>query len=323
MGVRRRSSKDSRQDARPAGRSKARQAAAPPTPRRTRRARPIVGGAAPVRVVKPEPRPRALHKRATFDIAAPRIVLNPWRTTRAWKASRPKFTAAVLFVLLLGALYAMFNLDLFFVREPAVIGNKLVPGAEIQQASGVRGWNIFFVEPKTVARAISALPEFSDVQVYPTLPNTVEIYTTERKPRFVWEVAGKNYWVDEQGIAMRPRGMVPNGWLVRDAEGKPVQYGERINPDAFNAAVSLINAWKTAPRYFEWTRANGLTVREEHGWLVYFGSASQMADKVTALQIVTTQLLKDKRTVAFVDLGSGLPYYQEVAASKTLTSTTK
>lgn len=297
-----------------------------PTPRRPRRARKVVGAASRVRVLSVEPRvpektkrgvtPRAAQKRATFDIAAPRLVLNPWRTTRDWKASRPKFAAGVLIVALLAALYAMFNLDLFFVSEPVVIGNKIVPRQEIVQVSGMRGWNIFFVEPRVVENAVRTLPEFKDVQVYVTLPNTIEIYTTERTPRFVWEVAGKNYWVDEDGIAMRPRGMVKNGWHVRDSEGKPVKYGERINPDAFNAAVSLINVWKDSPKYFEWTKAHGLTLRDEHGWLIYFGSASQMQDKFTALNIVTTQLLKDKRTVAFVDLGSGLPYYQEVAVKK-------
>lgn len=296
-------------------------------PRRTRRSRKVVGSSTPVRVVKAEPRPpsarpavmrptvaRTPPKRATFDIAAPRIVLNPWRTTRDWQASRPKFFAAFLIVLLAGALYAMFSLDQFYVGEPTVIGNKIVPTNEVQAVSGVRTWNIFFVEPSAVSNAVSALPEFSAVQTYITLPNTVEVYVTERQPRFVWEVAGKNYWVDQDGIAMRPRGRVTNGWQIRDAEGKPVTYGERINPDAFNAAVSLINAWKDAPRYFEWTKEHGLTLRDEHGWLVYFGSASQMEDKVTALKIVTTQLQKDKRTVAFIDLGSGLPYYQEIAA---------
>jgi cell division septal protein FtsQ len=296
------------------------------TPERTRRTRKVVGAAPRVRVLKAEPRkketpPPAVkppsQKRATFDIAAPRLVLNPWRTKRDWHASRPKFAAGVLIAILAGALYAMFNLDFFFVGEPAIFGNKLVPAQEVAAVSGIRGWNIFFVEPRVVENAVRSLPEFKDAQVYMTLPNTVEIYTTERKPRFVWEVAGKNYWVDDDGIAMRPRGQVTNGWHVRDAEGKAVQFGERINPDAFNAAASLINVWEQAPRYFEWTKAHGLTLRDEHGWLVYFGSASQMQDKVTALHIVTTQLLRDKRTVSFVDLGSGLPYYQEVASQVT------
>lgn len=291
-----------------------------PAPRRTRRKQ-VVGVAPRVRVLKPEPRkataPRRSQKRATFDIAAPRIELNPWRTTRAWKASRPKFFAGVLLCALFVAVWAMFNLDYFFVSQPVVFGNKIVPRQEINQVAGVNGWNIFFVETRAVENAVRALPEFKDVQVYVTLPNTVEIYATERAPRFVWEVAGKNFWVDEEGIAMRPRGMVPDGWHVRDSEGSAVKFGERINPDAFNAAVSLINVWKDSPKYFEWTKAHGLTLRDEHGWLVYFGSANQMQDKVTALNIVTTQLLRDKRSVAFIDLGSGLPYYQELAVKPT------
>ncbi|OQY87051.1 MAG: hypothetical protein B6D41_12510 [Chloroflexi bacterium UTCFX4] len=290
-----------------------------PVARRTRRKRQVVGASSRVRVVAPEPRekaarPRKVQKRATFDIAAPRIELNPWRTARDWRASRPKFFAGFMLALLSALLWASFNLDAFFVSQPAVIGAKIVPRQEIAQVAGVDGWNIFFVDPRAVERAVRALPEFKDVQVYVTLPNTVEIYTVERAPRFVWEVADKNFWVDQEGIAMRPRGMVPNGWHVRDSEGKTVQYGERINPDAFNAAVSLINAWKAAPKYFEWTKAHGLTLRDEHGWLIYFGSANQMQDKLTALHIVTTQLLRDKRSVLFIDLGSGLPYYQESAA---------
>lgn len=289
-----------------------------PAARRTKRNRQVVGAAPRVRVVAAEPRektprPRKTQKRATFDIAAPRIELNPWRTARDWRASRPKFFAGFLMVILCALLWASFNLDMFFVSQPVVIGNKIVPREEIAQVAGVNGWHIFFVDPRAVENAVRALPEFKDVQVYVTLPNTVEIYTVERTPRFVWEVAGKNYWVDQEGIAMRPRGMVPNGWHVRDSEGKVVKYGERINPDAFNAAVSLINVWKDSPKYFEWTKAHGLTLRDEHGWLIYFGSANQMNDKLTALNIVTTQLNKDKRAVTFIDLGSGLPYYQEVA----------
>ncbi len=285
-----------------------------PAARRTRRKQ-VVGAAPRVRVVAPEPRektprPRKTQKRATFDIAAPRIELNPWRTARDWRASRPKFFAGFMLVALSALLWACFNLDAFFVTQPAVIGAKIVSRDEIAQVAGVNGWNVFFVDPRQVENAVRALPEFKDVQVYVALPNTVEIYTVERTPRFVWEVAGKNFWVDQEGIAMRPRGMVPNGWHVRDSEGSAVKYGQRINPDAFNAAVALINAWQEAPRYFEWTKAHGLALRDEHGWLIYFGSANQMQDKLTALQIVTTQILRDQRAVTFIDLGSGLPYYQ-------------
>lgn len=285
------------------------------TPRRRRQVKRIVGAGAPVRVVTPEPPP--VSRRATFDIAVPRVSLKSLPVQSSWRASQPKIAAAVLMLVLCAALYQMFNHDIFFVGDVAVIGNKLVPRDEVQTVSGIRGWNIFFLEPNRVAAAVKTLPEFKTVEVFIGLPNTAEIYVTEREPRFVWEVGGKNYWVDAEGVAMRPRGKLPNGWHVRDADGKAVKYGERVNADAFNAAASLINAWKAAPRFFEWTRAHGLTARDPQGRLVYFGSANQMADKVTALEIVTLQLERDKRKVNFIDLGSGLPYYQEQAAVPT------
>lgn len=299
------------------------------TPRQTRRMR-VVGASAPVRLVQPEARlmpkksaRQITGKRATIDIAAPRITINPWRTARDWRASRPKFLAAVLIVALWFALYEMFNADIFFVSDLTVKGNRIVTRDETGRVAGIRGWNIFFVEPDAVVANVRTLPEFKQAQVYVDLPNLVEVFVTERNPRFVWEAGGKNYWVDDDGVAMRPRGMIANGWQVRDAEGAAVKYGERVNTDAFNAVASLINAWKQAPRYFEWTRAHGLTLRDQHGWLVYFGSANQMADKLTALQIVTSQLMKDKRQVTFIDLGSGLPYYQEVAAAPATTADQK
>lgn len=278
---------------------------------RTRRARTRVGAAPRVRVLTPSPRQATPNRRATFELGAPRITLDPWRTTRDWRASRPKFFAAVVLIVLLLGLYQLFNNDMFFVNDIALSGNKIVPRGEVSNTAGVRGWNIFFVEPAALKARVRAMPEFKDVQVDVTLPNEVDVDVFERTPRFVWESGGKNYWVDGEGIAMRARGNVPNGWQLREAEGTTYKYGDRVNSDAFNAAVSLLNAWQAAPHYFEWTRQHGLTVRESHGWLTYFGSANQMADKIAAFKIVSDQILREKRAVTLIDLGSGLPYYQE------------
>src|SRR5918911_675568 len=46
-----------------------------------------------------------VQRRAYFDLAAPKIVLNPWKTKRDWGASRPKFLAFLLLAVLGFALY--------------------------------------------------------------------------------------------------------------------------------------------------------------------------------------------------------------------------
>jgi hypothetical protein len=148
------------------------------------------------------------------------------------------------------------------------------------------------------------------------LPNEVQVQIDERVPRFVWQTRGGTYWVDDDGIALRARFNVPALLTMKDLDSTGTKIGERVNADAFNAAVNLRNLWADGPRAFEWSKAHGLSVRDGHGWLIYFGSASQIADKLAALKIVTAQLVKNQHPVAYIDVGSGLPYFQEVATKQ-------
>ena len=118
-----------------------------------------------VRVLTPAPRAATPSRRATFEFGAPRMTLNPWGTTRDWRASRPKFFAGVILAFLFFALYQMFNNDLFFVNDTVLSGNKIVPRGEVSNTAGVHGWNIFFVEPLALEARLRAMPEFKDVQV--------------------------------------------------------------------------------------------------------------------------------------------------------------
>lgn len=251
-----------------------------------------------------------------FALYAPAVAINRWKTAADWRASRPKFAAAALFVVLVISLHQLFTNDAFFVTNLKVGGNRLLPPSEIEQAAGIRGWNIFFINSLEVEAAVEKLPEVKDARVTIDLPGQARVQIVERLPRFVWETSGASYWVDDDGIALRVRGNAPDLLTMKDLDSEATKIGERVNVEAFNAAISLRNAWRGGPKAFEWSKAHGLAIRDEHGWLVYFGSAGQMADKLTALKIVTTQLLKEQRAIAFIDLGSGLPYYQEVATKQ-------
>ncbi len=286
------------------------------SPRRRTQRRRTVSAAQSVRVYTAEPRRIRATRRAYFRLYMPRFTLNPWRNERDWRESRPKFLAAVLVVVLALCLYQMFTNPIFFVDALTVKGNRFVTPGELNDLSALRGWNVFFVDTHEVENTLRRMPELKEVSVSVGLPNLVQAQVVERMPRFVWESGGKLSWVDDDGIALRVRANVSGLLYLKDLDNSPVRVGERVSAEPFNAAVSLRNVWKNGPRAFEWSREHGLAVRDDHGWTVYFGSANQMAEKVTALQIVTAQILKEQKAVAFIDLGNGLPYYREAAPKK-------
>jgi hypothetical protein len=264
---------------------------------------------APTRLVKAS-------RRTYFALYAPRISLRQLRTKGYWHTNRPKFLAAGIIVILALSLYQIFASDLFYVAHLTLIGNHLLPPGEVEQAAGIRGWNVFFINEAEAAAAIKKLPEVKDARVSVNLPDQVQVQLSDRLPRFLWQTRDGKYWVDDDGIALRVRFNAPDILTMIDHDSTGTKIGERVNAEAFNAAVSLRNLWPDGPRTFEWSKAHGLAVRDTHGWLVYIGSANQMADKLAALKIVTAQLLKTQHAIAYIDVGSGLPYYEEVATKQ-------
>jgi cell division septal protein FtsQ len=282
---------------------------------RARRRKKIVGGPgfggvapAPTRVVRAS-------RRTLFALYAPRISIRQMSSKGYWRTKEPKFVSAALIVVLIVSLYQLFAGDWFYVSKPTLVGNHLLPPAEVDQAAGIDGWNLFFVNGEEVAAAVKRLPEVKDASVSVNLPNQVVVQISDRLPQFVWVARGGTFWVDDDGMAMRMRFNAPNLLKMKDLDGTVIKVGERVNAEAFNAAVTLRNVWPDGPTEFEWSKAHGLAIHDSHGWLVYFGSASQMADKLNALKIVTAQLSKTQHQIAYIDVGSGLPYYQEVATN--------
>ncbi len=273
---------------------------------------------AAVTVITPAP-PRKVQasRRAYLDLYAPRLTLNPWRNAAAWRAGRLKFFAALVLAVLALGLFQLFSLPTFFVENITWTGSRFLSPDELNRAAGIQGWNIFFISPDEVESALVKLPEIQAANVSLALPNTVSVEVSERTPSFVWQSGDNTYWVDQGGVAFQVRANLEGIMWVRDMDSRPVKLGERVNADGFNAVVSLHNAWPDGPRLFEWSDARGLSVLDQHGWLIYFGRANQMADKVAELRIITDQIAKDNRKISFIDLGSGLPYFQEVAAQAT------
>lgn len=243
--------------------------------------------------------------------ATPRAVLRSRAESAAvWRARRPKLLAAAVVIALAAALAAFFITDQFYVYTIQVNGIEFLTQSEVERATGLVGYNIFFVEPAAAERALSRLPEVKTARVTTAVPNHLSIEIQERVPEMTWLRGSETYWVDADGVAFRARATLPELPTVRDLDQQPVKTGQALATDGRLAAQALRSAWRDAPRALEWSAARGLSFVDERGWKIYLGNAVEMAGKLTKYRALAAQLVATNAKIKFIDLGKGDPYYQ-------------
>jgi cell division septal protein FtsQ len=223
---------------------------------------------------------------------------------------RSKLIALALIVLIAAVTFFVFITDTFYVYHLEIAGMRNLTAAEVQPASGVMGHNIFFVEARSVERAIAKLPEVKSVRVTTGIPSRVSVDIVERKPEISWLRGNEVYWVDLDGIGFRARTNLAELPVIRDLDQKAIKLGERVYPDAVNAFWEFRAAYPSGPRSVEWSAARGLAFTDERGWRIYMGDANEMAGKVAKLRALVAQLVAQNARIRFIDLGRGEPYYQ-------------
>ncbi|MDE3089977.1 MAG: FtsQ-type POTRA domain-containing protein [Chloroflexota bacterium] len=260
----------------------------------------------PYRRAAPRHTHRRLHSTATVDRKGFELsgLLNGLST------QRQKVAASVLMLLVLAVLFEFFNGDWFYVYALDVNGIQYLSQGEVERASGVIGYNIFFVDAHAVERALAKLPEVKSVRVTTGLPQRVTVSVEERAPDVIWLRGAEAYWVDAEGIVFRARANLTTLPSIRDLDQVTVKPGQPVAPDAFAASRALRAVWPDAPRAFEWSTARGLAYTDEHGWKIYLGDASEMAGKLATLRALVPQLLSQNAKIKFIDLSKGDPFYQ-------------
>jgi cell division septal protein FtsQ len=227
-----------------------------------------------------------------------------------WNTQRAKIFAGVLLIFALVALFLMFDTDLFFVYDLQINGTHYLSTDEIQKASGIMQYNIFFVNSRDVEHALTKLPEVKSTRVNTIMPNQVIVDVEERKPEITWLRGNESFWIDSDGISFRARKNLPELPSVRDLDQSPVKLGQSVKLDALAAFWAFRAAYPDGPHSFEWSAARGLAFTDERGWKIYMGDAEEMAGKIAKLRALTAQLIAQNAKIKFIDLGKGDPYYQ-------------
>jgi cell division septal protein FtsQ len=241
-----------------------------PKPQR-RRSRARLGNVS--RTARQEARALFLHK----VVAAPRA---------AARLNGRLFLNIAVFGLLAWLGVWFFGSDTFYISRIEVTGNKRVSAETIVKASGLQGYNIFYLNPNKVVDQIKkAIPPIQHVQVQHSLPNRVDLKVVEEGSQLMWEIAGLYYWVDDDGTLQPVEEGCEALLIVKDTRASPP---DRIESDALLAARQLTRLLPEV-HLLEYSPDKGLRFTHQRGWDVYLGTGADMAHKVNVLRAMEVQ----------------------------------
>lgn len=238
---------------------------------------------------------------------------------RGWRA------ASLGVVILVGvAIYLALSLPYFNIPSVTVLGNNRLTREEISAAMGVLGQSVFTVQPEDAEMRLRMnYPELLSVNVDVYLPNHVYVTVSEREPVILWQQNGAYTWIDANGVAFRPHGVVeglvpvtglatpPSGVLLADNLLSPPPY---MQTELANA-ILLLAPNVPADTTMVYDQTYGLGWEDVRGWKVFFGSsAHDMPLKARVYQSLAQSLSERSLSPIFISVvHPDAPYYRMAA----------
>ena len=226
-------------------------------------------------------------------------------------------------ILLGAALYLAWTSPMFRVTVAQVTGNQRMSADEINAVVNSAGQPIFTLLPSELEQRIRLdYPELASATVTLALPNVVSINVTERQPVILWQQNGAYTWVDENGIAFRPRGphgankLISVNALAAPPTGQP-SASDALSPTPYVSedmvkAIQILAPSVPSGATLTYDPHNGLGWSDSRGWQAYFGSDSQdMSIRLKVYQSLVNSLLQRGIYPVFISVQySNAPYYR-------------
>jgi cell division protein FtsQ len=227
-----------------------------------------------------------------------------------WQDHGGKALGFFLLLALSWLTYLLFATEAFYVYEARVVGNQLVPAEEIYQNSGLDEMSVFWINPAQVEATVVNLPNIKEAEVHCGLPDRVTIEVVERQPQIIWQQGEKRYWVDEEGTVLPARGELTEATVIVDLDERPVQPGDRVDPQVIAGAQKLRSLLPglTTVQYASHT---GISFQSEQGWPIYLGQGENIEQKVAIMNALLQEIAAKGVHPQFIDLRfKGSPYYK-------------
>jgi len=223
-----------------------------------------------------------------------------------------RMLSAVILFSLLVVLFLFFQADTFYVSHVEVGGLRHLTAEEVFALSGIANMHLFWVDPADVEAAIRRSSSVGAVEVsvgWP--PHLVQIQVQEREPALIWEQAGVRTWIDVRGRVMPQRtdleGLIR---VVVEGVDDPVGANVIIPQEVVDGALQLRRLYPNIEALL-YRPVEGLGFRDVGGWLVWFGTGTDMAAKMNMYNALAADLQARGIYPEFIDVGNvDAPYYK-------------
>ncbi|HUI87755.1 MAG TPA: FtsQ-type POTRA domain-containing protein [Anaerolineales bacterium] len=229
-----------------------------------------------------------------------------------------------LLVLSLGtALYLSWTLPMFQVSSAQITGNQRISAAEINSVLDLAGRPIFTLLPSDLEKRLRLnYPELTSAKVTLSLPNEVFVSVAERQPVILWQQNGAYTWVDENGVAFRPRGpqgadqLIHVNALASPPHGQPPA-DDALSPAPYVAAdlvqaIQILAPSVPSSSTLTYDPHYGLGWADSRGWQAFFGSdPKNMSMRLQVYQSLVNSLLQRGIYPVFISVQyPNAPYYR-------------
>ena len=220
------------------------------------------------------------------------------------------------------ALYLTGMNEDFYLTTIPVEGTISISAAEIVAGSGLAGMHIFAADPNEAAARIAEVPGVISAAVTLNWPNQVHIQVQEDSPIAVWLEGSNQFWVTKNGRLIPARSQTLGLLLIeyeltpQVTEADPETDAETDTPqvhfvpdDVLQGALQLRTLRPNIEKLY-YRPANGLSYQDGRGWRVYFGSGTDMQQKLVVYETIVDTLLEQGLTPVYVSVSNQeKPYY--------------
>lgn len=235
----------------------------------------------------------------------------------------------------------------FYLTTIPVDGVASIPASEIVEASGLAGAHIFAANAVEAADSVATIPGVISATVSLEWPNSALIRIKEDTPIAVWQEGDETYWINAEGELVPARVDVPGLLHIRadsagdnsagdgssgeietreerempvraeladeaslpddtEVEAPPTPF---IPEDVLQGALQL-RELRPNIDVLNYDVSGGLSFQDGRGWRVYFGTGTNMDEKLAVYETLVDHLLAAQETPVYISVSNQeKPFY--------------